>query len=519
MTRMAAATTMWQLGRPTDAEPDRSAAVCGSRGPSRQSITVLLVTLVLASAAGLEPLHGQSEEPGLREDVEAQFQVTPMRGGIGLLPRDPNRGVNLIELRGGAVYLDGQAEPRSAQELAATLGSDAALLLRLMYLDAAAQRAVLGLPPLTEAESSSLVPSEPVAEAVVDAQTVESASPPARQRRVVRRDIVRFGGSVQVDVDERVRGDIVVIGGSLTVDGEVHGDVTVVGGSARFGPEAIAHRDVTVIGGRLTRAPGAQFSRGVNEVTFDMIDFDFLDFGGFPWIRLPRPPGPMLRSLDLVGTLIRFAFFGLLGSLVLLLAADSVQRVATRVTREPIKAGLVGFLAQLLFVPLLVVGSLLLAVTIIGIPLLVLVPVVVVVALLVMLLGFTGVAQGVGQLVTRGGVGTRWTAVALFWLGLAIVMIPTLSGEAFSLAGGPFRLFAVTLGLVGFVAEYVAWTSGVGAVILNRFGGPGGSVVGPPSVPVPAAAEPAPLIPESGSADPPPSDSDTPPSLAPDDDH
>jgi hypothetical protein len=52
-----------------------------------------------------------------------------MRGGIGLLPRDPNRGVNLIELRGGAVYLDGQAEPRSAQELAATLGSDAALLL------------------------------------------------------------------------------------------------------------------------------------------------------------------------------------------------------------------------------------------------------------------------------------------------------------------------------------------------------------------------------------------------------
>jgi hypothetical protein len=378
---------------------------------------------------------------------------------------------------------------------------------------------VLGLPPLTEAESSSLVPSEPVAEAVVDAQTVDSASPPARQRRVVRRDIVRFGGSVQVDVDERVRGDIVVIGGSLTVDGEVHGDVTVVGGSVRFGPEAIAHRDVTVIGGRLTRAPGAQFSRGVNEVTFDMIDFDFLDFGEFPRIRLPRPPGPMLRSLDLVGTLIRFAFFGLLGSLVLLVAAGSVQRVATRVTREPIKAGLVGFLAQLLFVPLLVVGSLLLAVTIIGIPLLVLVPVVVVVALLVMLLGFTGVAQGVGQLVTRGGVGTRWTAVALFWLGLAIVMIPTLSGEAFSLAGGPFRLFAVTLGLVGFVAEYVAWTSGVGAVILNRFGGPGGSVVGPPPVPVPAAAEPAPLMPESGSAGPPPSASDTPPSPAPDDDH
>jgi hypothetical protein len=54
----------------------------------------------------------------------------------------------------------------------------------------------------------------------------------------------------------------------------VHGDITVIGGSARFGPEAIVHREVTVVGGRVTRAPGAQFSRGVNEVSFDMFDLE-----------------------------------------------------------------------------------------------------------------------------------------------------------------------------------------------------------------------------------------------------
>ncbi len=469
----------------------------------RDSVAVVLVTLTLVAASGRAPLHGQPDEPGLRRDVEARYEVTPIRGGIGLLPREPG-GVTLIEIRGDAVYLDGEAEPRSTQELAAILGPDAALLLRLSYLDAAAQRAVLALPVLTDAESAGLGLSEPTAEAV--AETEDDPVPPSGpRRRVVRRDIVRFGGSVKVDVDERVRGDVVVVGGSLDVEGEVDGDVTVVGGSARFGPESIAHREVTVVGGRLTRAPGAQFLRGVNEVSFDTIDFDFLDFSGLPSFRMPRAPRPLLRSLDLVGTLIRFAFFGLLGSLVLLIGAGSAQRVASRVMREPVKAGVVGFLAQLLFVPLLVVGSLLLAVSIIGIPLLVLVPVVVVGALAVMVLGFTGVAQGLGQLVTRGGGGSGWTAVALFWLGLAIVMIPTLSGEALGLAGGPLHLFAVTLGLVGFVVEYAAWTTGVGAVILNRFGGTAGPLVGPPPLPSPAASEPAPRMPALGSADPPPS--------------
>ena len=185
-------------------------------------------------------------------------------------------------------------------------------------------------------------------------------------------------------------------------------------------------------------------------------------------MRRPRPSEPIVRSLDLVGTIIRLAFVGLLGSLLLLVAGGSAQRVASRVPREPVKAG--------------VVGSVLLAITIIGIPLLVLVPVLVVAALLVMLLGFTGVAQGVGQLVTRGDSSGRWTAVAVFWLGLGLLMIPPLSREAFSLAGGPFRLVAITLGLVGFVAEYAAWTTGVGAVILNRFGASSGPPAGPPPV-------------------------------------
>jgi hypothetical protein len=463
--------------------------------PQTGALAVACVTLTLVSLSGLEAVHAQADEPRLRQDIEAQYEVTPIRGGIALLPRVGDQGVTLIELRDGAIFVDGGTEPRSTQELASTLGADAALLLRLTYLDPAAQRAVLGLPVLTDAESAALGLSVAEDDEAVEAAEVVDLAPtpeptPERQRRVVRRDIVRFGGSARVDADERVRGDVVVIGGSLDVEGEVHGDITVIGGSARFGPEAIAHREVTVVGGRVTRAPGARFSRGVNEVSFDMFDLELPTLGALPRFRLPRPSEPIVKSLDLVGTIIRLAFVGLLGSLLLLVAGGSAQRVASRVTREPVKAGIVGFLAQLLFVPLLVVGSVLLAVTIIGIPLLVLVPVVVVAALAVMLLGFTGVAQGVGQLVTRGDGSGRWTAVAVFWLGLVLLMIPTLSGEALSLAGGSFRVIAITLGLVGFVVEYAAWTTGVGAVILNRFGASAGPQAGPPPVPVPPPVEP-----------------------------
>ena len=424
------------------------------------------IALVLVCLAAAPPLHAQppAGSEGLRDDVEAQYEVAPIRGGVGLLPRESGRGFALIDVRGDRVYIDGNG-PFPAQRLAVELGADAALILRLTYLDAATQRSVLGLPALTDAESAEFLagaePAEPAPSAEPAPTAVDTDEPaiPAPERRVVRGDIVRFGRRVHVPVDERRRGDIVVIGGSLVVDGEVLGNITVIGGSAEFGPEAIARREVTIVGGRLRRDPGARFPRGVNEVSFDMIDLDFADFGGWPRIRLPRPSGQFFRSLDLVGTLMRFAFFGLLGSVVLLVAAGSSERVARRVALEPVKAGFVGFLAQLLFLPLLVTGIILLVITIIGIPLLVLVPVVLVGALVLMVLGLTGVAQRVGQLFGGGaGQGGR-SPFVLFWLGLAIVMTPTLFGEALGLIPGPFGFFAVLLGIIGFVVEYVAWTA------------------------------------------------------------
>ena len=83
---------------------------------------------------------------------------------------------------------------------------------------------------------------------------------------------------------------------------------------------------------------------------------------------------PFGGSFDLVATLVRIGLVGLLAALMIAVLPSSVRRVADRVSAEPWRAGLVGLAAQLLFVPLLIITIVVLAVSIIGIPLLLLVP-------------------------------------------------------------------------------------------------------------------------------------------------
>ena len=570
--------------------------------------------LVGVLAVGAPLLAQPPGTEGLRDEVEAQFRVIATSGGIGLLPRDDDGGVALIELRGEAVYIDGDG-PLSVQGLTDALGGAAAPLLRLRRLDVGRQRSVLGLPPVagvaaddapeaadalgvaadTPAENAGAPAADtgasaadtgalaadtggapaadtgapaadtgalaadtgapaadtgapaadtgaarvadtgapaadtgapaadtgagaaaaPVAVAVAAAAGRDGAAEdadddappriappasgaasadPAPRRRTVRGDIVRFGGYVHVPADERLNGDVVLIGGRLRVDGEVTRDIVVIGGSAEFGPGAVVRRDVTVVGGRVTRHPDARFERALNEVGFGGLDLNLGDFGnGFWW---PRPSPFYSSSSDLMETFIRFAFLGLLGSVVLLVASGSARRVADRVTREPVKAGVVGFCAQLLFLPLLIIGSVLLVITLIGIPLLALMPLVVVAALVVLLLGFTGVVQLVSRLFARG----QRSDLVLFWVGLVLLMAPALFGDALDLVGGPFRFFAVILGVTGFLVEYLAWTAGSGAVILNWFGGDPTAAAGPPPPIPPPASPPSPLPPSASPA-------------------
>ena len=208
--------------------------------------------------------------------------------------------------------------------------------------------------------------------------------------------------------------------------------------------------------------------------------------------ELVRQPG------SLVGTVMRLFILGLLASGIVLVARAPVERIAHRALDEPLKAGVVGMLAQMLAVPALVLGILGLVISIVGIPFLLLLPFAVMAVGLIMLVGFSGAVLGAGEL-ARSRMGAPGAAVfASVWAGVALILLPTMAGEAVGMAGGLFGGLGLLLVLAGFLVEYAAWTAGLGALILNRFApvppAPGALPSGglPAAPPPPAAPVPPP---------------------------
>jgi hypothetical protein len=415
-------------------------------------LTAVVAVVALAAVAAAQDLAG------LRRDVEQRFDVLPLQGGLALRPKASGARAKVIELSGSSIAVDGV--PATGAELREKIGAEADLVIRLSYLEPGQRRDLFlradAVPPPAAVPAPATAPTQP--------------EPPARRTRSRRgsSDRVRFAGDVAVGRDEVVSGDVVAIGGSALVDGEVMGDVVAVGGSVRLGPDASVQGDVTVIGGGLDRQSGAHVGGSINEVGVGGIGSSV--FGRAPW-RRDDLAGPIFGStFALVGTLVRFAVLSLLVSIVLLIGKDFVGRVAATASAEPIKAGLVGVLTQLLFVPVLIVTIVLLIVTIIGIPLLLLVPFAVLALVIISLIGFAAVTYRLGELaavrLNRDATNPYTTAI----LGILVVLSPILLARLVGVAGGVLFPISATLVAIGLIGEYLAWTIGLGAVALLRLG-------------------------------------------------
>jgi hypothetical protein len=98
-----------------------------------------------------------------------------------------------------------------------------------------------------------------------------------------------------------------------------------------------------------------------------------------------------------------------------------------------------------------------------------LLPFAVVVLLLMALVGFSGTASVVGQW-TRGrfGLGAAPAFIDVC-LGVFVILLPLMLGRALALAGWPFQPFVFVLVALGLAVEFLAWSSGLGAVLTNAF--------------------------------------------------
>jgi hypothetical protein len=262
-----------------------------------------------------------------------------------------------------------------------------------------------------------------------------------RERRRERRgrhgsERVVFGQSLNVGTDETVD-KAVAIGGSVTIAGHVRRDAVAIGGSVTLLPGARVEGDAVAIGGAVSVAEGAT------------LEGDNVSLGE----TIPTTVGSMTRWV--VGGPHMFSMFSfasrltravLLFVIALLIAVafpGALTRIGAYLVNRPGLSALSGVAILLGFVPLCV----LLAVTIIGIPL---IPVAVMLLVALFLFGFT---------------------VSAAWLGERMPVSQERKTPIKSVAWGGAILAVVGLvPWIGMAALILAAAVSAGATLLSRFG-------------------------------------------------
>jgi hypothetical protein len=417
----------------------------------------LLTSIAVAGDQLVVAQRDQSDLTALRTSIERRFEVLQIRDGVVLKPRDSSGGVRSIEVTNDLIAIDGQ--PATGPELRQKLGADDADLVRqFSYLSPDQQHDLFSATRDTSTPSV-MPPVAPTSPSPVPFSRLERRT---RGRRAG--DRVQFGSNVTIRDDEVVDGDVVAIGGNVIVDGEVRGDVVGIGGVVTLGPKSQVANNVVVVGGPLRRDPGSRIGGRVQTVGVGSLNFGDMRWTGNP-LRLFW--GSMVgAAFALVFTLTRLAILCLLAALVVLFGRGYMERTADRVASDTVKAGAIGLLSQLLFLPVLVMTIVVLVMTIIGIPLLLLLPFVFLGLAIVAVVGFTAVGYRLGALLMarlgRPSDNPYMTTIA----GIMLVLSPLLLARLLGL----LLPFTFGLGLIGMLLEYAAWTVGFGAVALTRFG-------------------------------------------------
>jgi uncharacterized RDD family membrane protein YckC len=257
----------------------------------------------------------------------------------------------------------------------------------------------------------------------------------------VMKDAVVVGGNATVD--GTVDGDLIVIFGAVTVSGKVNGDIVNVGGGVHLLNHAYVDGDVVGVLGGVDKDPGA-------EVTGEITPFRLGDFWG------ERTPGwiadtfhQCILKLRPLSFTVRWVWVAtsvfLLGyCLLAVLFPGSVQASVDSLKFR----GIAAFLLGVLTLPLAAFGSLLLAVTVVGIPV---IPFLWAALIFAGLIGKAGLLQHLGQALFRAagvqlpplaGLVIGWLLVTVFYLVPVFGLFVWLIASTWAVGGALLAVFS-----------------------------------------------------------------------------
>jgi hypothetical protein len=503
----------------------------------------LLLLLLVATRAAAAPAAIAQPSPPARvappstpaEDEDEKIAREPPSGG----PASRRTGEWSAKPSGKKVTLEGtmtldQALGKIADaggwNLVATSGAEGgrSLTLRLRRIPVEdALEAVLQGTSLVAARHGALVtvvPGRPgdgsIASVVAEAN--RSAAEASKSAKEIGREIRRKlreqkreqraqrggAGNVVGRGDQLIKAgepadDVVVIGGSVRLEPKATAqDIVAVLGAVELGPGAVASGDVVAVGGDVHLMQGAHVMGDVSSVGGKVItDEGAIIDGERTGVDVPG----LAQLLTVVGArgwsphpssavsfatlLVRFAVFFGLAMLLMSIAPRRVENLAVGLSNAPLKTAITGVLGTLAM-PL---AAILLAVTVIGIPL---------IAVLVL---------GILVSVVMG-----YSALALF-IGRALPLPAARARTVLQLALGTAAIVLLgTLPVLGWMVWVTGWLFVVGVVVRTRLGQPARvapppihGTIPPPMPPIeppvpPSSVPPAPPAPPTPPAPPAP---------------
>jgi len=256
-------------------------------------------------------------------------------------------------------------------------------------------------------------------------------------------DLLIIGGHVVLEDGSTLNGDILMVGGSLDAAGKVNGDINVAGGLLEIQATAIINGDINAAGSNLQRDPDAIIS---GEITTEHDGPFIVTPAG---VQLPQLNMALAPSFSFFGFLLRVILWALLAMLLALFLPNQLHHISRAAVAQPLISGGLG----LLTVVVLPLVLLLIALTILLIP----------ISLVGILLLVVAWAYGLIALGTE--LGNRFAQI------FNSQWHPALAAGA-----GTFLLMLVINGIeaaipcLGLLPKFIVGVTGLGAVLLSRFG-------------------------------------------------
>jgi len=333
-------------------------------------------------------------------------------------------------------------------------------LLAATALSAASVRPGIAFDERTAPRPAAAAAAEAAAAAADSSRVPVLRAPPGAvapvrpKKPIAYTDLWRFGRNQRVHEDEVVRGQVVVVGGDLRVDGEVSGGAVVIGGNIDVGPKGRIDGQTVAVAGRVTAAPGASVHGALSLSTFSTPAFRM--FGG----------AHAQQAGELAGDLLKLAVLLLLSRLLARLLGSHLEQARGEFAAGRLRCVGLGLFALPAGIFTAIVVAFLLALSLVGMPVAVLLlAAMMVIALVSLFVGASWLGSWAASR-SRIAAAPAWRTLAL---GLVLMRLPELIADVLRVLAPESRL-AFGFEIADVVLELAVLAGGLGALVLARWG-------------------------------------------------